>query len=123
MTSLQQLLKNARTRPLFVKLEDRPLKYMFGTRNYGEIIGTINKADGDPWDVIVPGYTQKLPRNAELLITRIQGIIYLQNGNHKLIVDVRTNIKKNNKLQLKEIINYRNRYEDIVKLRGTIIYF
>ena len=31
-------------------------KNVFGLKHYGEIPKTINKADGDPWDVAVPGY-------------------------------------------------------------------
>ena len=32
-------------RRMKVVFEDRPLKYCFGVKNYGEVIGTLNTAD------------------------------------------------------------------------------
>lgn len=34
-----------------VRFEHRDRRYMFGTRNYGDVPTLINEADGDPWDV------------------------------------------------------------------------
>ena len=107
---------------LYTKLEHRPKKYMFGTKNYGEIPGFINKSDGDPWDVIVPGYNT-LPVNKKLKIKNVEGVIFLPNGNHKIIINVHTNEKRKCKNIKKEIMNYTNNYAKIVKLKGLINYF
>lgn len=106
-----------------VKLENRPKKYMFGTNNYGELVGFINKSDGDRWDVIVPGY-KSLSINKLYKFKNLEGVILLPNGNHKLIIDIYTIYKRNSiKKQLKEIENYRDKYEKIVKIKGCIIMF
>ena len=34
---------------------------MGGVKNYGEVIGFRNRADGDRWDVFVPGLPDELP--------------------------------------------------------------
>lgn len=108
---------------LYCKLEYRPIKYMFGTNNYGEILHTINPADGDPWDIIVPGY-EKLEIDKEYIIKKLEGVIEMPNGNHKLIVDIFTNnIRFNNKHILNEIYTYRRLYNRICKKRGTVIIF
>lgn len=60
----------------------------FPFRNYGDIPGTLNPADGDPWDVFAPGYHTTLPCDRLYTIHKIIGVYYLENGNHKLAVKV-----------------------------------
>lgn len=67
-------------------MEKRPKKYKFGTKNYGEIPGWINKADGDPWDVFVPGYGYDLKINKNYKIKSVIGVFELKDGNHKIAV-------------------------------------
>ena len=94
-------------------IENRPKKYMFGAKNYGELPGTINKADGDPWDVIVPGY-DKLERNKLLRIKKIEGIIFLSNGNHKLIYDIYHD-QKRSKHWKNQIKTYATKYKKFMQ--------
>ena len=104
-------------------LEERPLKYMFGSKNYGEVIDTLNSADGDAWDVIVPGYT-KLEVNKIFKIKKLEGIIEMPNGNHKLIIDVHTDVERHNQIQIKdEVYTYRRLYNRVCRKRGRIILF
>ena len=104
-------------------LEERPYKYMFGTNNYGEICDTINSADGDPWDVIIPGY-QKLDINIQLKIKKLEGLIEMPNGNHKLIIDIFTEIPRLPPKQIKnEIYSYRRLYNKVCRKRGTVLFF
>ena len=111
------------TSELFCKLESRPSKYMFGTKNYGEILNTINHADGDAWDIIVPGY-ETLEINKQFKIKKLEGIIEMPNGNHKLIVDIFTdNIRFKKKQILDEIFTYRRLYNRICKKRGKVIIY
>ena len=106
---------------MFINLQKRPLKYMFGTNNYGEISGTLNKADGDPWDVIVPGYPTL---NIDVMhkIKSIEGILLLKNGNHKLIIDIYTDKIRN---PFKDIRNesfcYRMLYNRVCHKYGHVI--
>lgn len=111
------------TSNVYCKLEERPKKYMFGTNNYGEIINTINPADGDAWDIIVPGY-EKLNINRTYKIKTFEGVIEMPNGNHKLIVDIFTNnIRFNKKHIINEIYTYRRLYNRICKKRGNVILY
>lgn len=57
-----------------------------GVRNYGEIIGFRNRADGDRWDVFVPGVREQLPVGEQLPLRRIYGVVLVKGGNHKLVV-------------------------------------
>jgi hypothetical protein len=66
--------------------ENRPKKYKFGTRNYGEIIGLRNAADGDRWDIFAPGYLEVLPVGVPYQIKDILGVYNLENGNDKIAV-------------------------------------
>jgi len=105
------------------RLEKRPKKYMFGTNNYGEVVDTINPADGDPWDIIVPGYSP-LDTDMEYTIRSLEGVIIMPNGNHKLIVDVITdNIRSSFNNCESEVYKYRRLYNRICKKRGDVILY
>ena len=60
----------------------------FPYKNYGEIPRTCNPADGDAWDVFVPGYHRRLPTGRPLKIKKFLGLYVLENGNHKIAVRV-----------------------------------
>lgn len=107
----------------FAVLEERPEKYMFGCNNYGEITNTLNKADNDPYDIIVPGY-DKLPINEKLKLKRIEGIILMPHGNHKIIVDIHTDLKRKSIKDIKdEIYLYRKLYNRLCKKYGQVYLF
>ena len=102
-------------------LEFRPKKYMFGTLNYGEIIGLINNSDGDRWDIFIPGYKQKLEIGREFKIKNIIGFLYLNNGNHKIAIRVdRPGFKKED-CDL-EILNYTQTYLFKNQKKGMFVY-
>tara|TARA_B100002051_G_C16640899_1_gene588568 strand:+ start:91 stop:531 length:441 start_codon:yes stop_codon:yes gene_type:complete len=88
---LRNVVESDKYRAVF---EYRPPKYMFGIKNYGEIrnVGKkqymINQADNDPWDVFAPGYHYKLQLRKRYKIKDIIGLLFLENGNHKLGVRV-----------------------------------
>ena len=87
--SLDHVLMNATgNKRHMVILEHRPKKYLFGTLNYGEITGWYNSADGDCWDVFVPGMKRRLPLKTPMKVKEILGVLFLENGNHKLAVQV-----------------------------------
>ena len=69
--------------------ESRPRRYMFGCRNYGDIPGLVNAADGDPWDVFAPGYEWRaLAVGRPYRIRSVMGVYLLANGNHKIAIRV-----------------------------------
>jgi hypothetical protein len=64
---------------------------------YGEVVGFRNRADGDRWDVLLPGVVvdPKSPAglpgvgpNEPLRIARVIGVVLIKGGNHKLAVEV-----------------------------------
>tara|TARA_B100001094_G_scaffold297531_1_gene320697 strand:+ start:127 stop:534 length:408 start_codon:yes stop_codon:yes gene_type:complete len=107
--------------PIYCHMDKRPVKYMFGANNYGEVFGFINPADGDRWDVLVPGYP-RLSFKKRFKIKKVEGIILYKNGNHKIVVDVETPLQRNPNFW-PEVKAYRNNYEKIVKLRGQVVPF
>lgn len=121
-TSLINKLTKRRTKPIYVVLEKRNEQKKWGTANYGEIPELINRADGDPWDVVVPGYP-KLPVNEPFKFKKLLGVYYLPNGNHKLIVDVFCGKKQNRSIISKEMNKYQKTYENHNNIRGNLMYF
>ena len=106
-----------------IKLEKRPAKYMFGTNNYGEILDTLNPNDGDPWDVIVPGYPS-LQTDTVYHISTFEGVIIMPNGNHKLIVNIQSNFERASFYNIRnEIYTYRRLYNKLCKKYGHIVFF
>lgn len=85
--SLAQVLRELRNGRKVV-LEKRPARFMFGTRNYGDVPGLDNRADGDPWDVFAPGYDRALPTGRRYRCLGVLGVYKLHNGNHKIAVRI-----------------------------------
>ena len=56
--------------------------------NYGEILGRVNRADGDRWDIFAPGIPYKLRVDQYYVIEDILGVVFLPNGNHKVVVQL-----------------------------------
>ena len=104
---------------LKVVMEDRKHKFI---NNYGELPQYINGADGDPWDVIVPGYVT-LEYGKPYRFKKLMGVYALPNGNHKLIVDVYTDhVRDTSKIQ-KQVKKFQKRYEKHNKISGSVLYF
>lgn len=118
--SFKQILDVIRKKDIYCIIENRPEKYLFGTKNYGEIIGYRNRADGDRWDIIAAGYNKYLDRYKQYKIKGILGIFVLENGNHKIIVkldipgydEVYKNIELN---------KYAKKYINYTKVKGFLI--
>jgi inorganic pyrophosphatase len=123
LESIEDVKQFLNNNNIVCKLERRPLKYMFGVNNYGEIPNTINPSDGDPWDIIIPGYPALDTRNS-YLITKLEGAILMPNGNHKLIVNVSTHeYRKSNKHCRNEVFIYRGLYKKICKKYGHVVFY
>jgi len=58
-----------------------------GLKNYGEIVGFRNRADGDRWDVLVAG-NPALPVGSRHRLSAVLGVVLIKGGNHKLVVSV-----------------------------------
>lgn len=57
-----------------------------GLKNYGEIVGFRNRADGDRWDIFAPGLDVQLPADSRHRLTAVFGVLLIKGGNHKLAV-------------------------------------
>lgn len=108
-------------KPLYVKIEDRiKLGYKeYGMFNHGEVMFwtkknnydfLINYSDSDPWDVVIPGYDFRLPANKIYAITKLIGIVQLNDGNSKLIVGINKE-GFNEDLAHKQIADYFSEYK------------
>lgn len=118
--SLGYAIRNAKT----LLIENRPKKFKFGCNNYGEFSGSRmrNRADGDNWDIVCPGY--KPLASDTYKVKCIEGVILLKNGNHKIVVDVICDQKRKNKgEQLKEIKKYMKLYTNYTKVPTSYLKF
>lgn len=118
--NLLKILKDP-TKKIFVILQ------RFGRgkwiNNYGEIPKYINAADGDPWDILVPGYPM-METTRSFRLKELLGVYQLPNGNHKLIIDIYDTMLSQDKSRIRtDIIDYKRKYEARTGLRGKIIYF
>jgi hypothetical protein len=103
--------------------ENRPTKYKFGAKNYGEIPHFLNKADGDPWDVFAPGHIKPFTYNKQYVIDKIIGVYFLENGNHKIAVRIKDFPIKSHKYENDIIKKYTKKYSDYTKIKGIYIPF
>jgi len=70
-----------------VAIQDRTeASYGTSLKNYGEIVGFRNRADGDRWDIVVPGLGDQLPAGSRHRLSAVLGVIMIKGGNHKLVV-------------------------------------
>ena len=99
-------------------LQKRPKKFI---NNYGELPNYINNADGDPWDVIVPGYPS-LDIEKPLRFKKLLGVYTLPDNNHKLIIDVHTSVKKHKTID-NDVFVFKRKYEKHNKISGSVIFF
>lgn len=97
--------------------ERRPPKYMFGTQNYGDIPGTLNCADGDPFDVFAPGTATKLKIGEPYRIVRVYGVYMLEDGNHKVCVGVK-HAPIDVQRARAEVRRYCTRYTAFTRVKG-----
>lgn len=118
-SKLYRMLSSPRGRNIYVRVEKTKRKFI---NNYGEIPLYINEADGDPWDVIIPGYP-KLQYQQPYEFKELLGVYLLPNQNHKLIIDIHTDIQKNFSSVQRDVSLFKKRYEQHTKLKGTVIYF
>lgn len=86
VNNVEQLVKYLRKGVTICHFEHRSPKYMFGTKNYGDIPAYRNPADGDAWDVFAPGYLHNLPFSTPFVVGSVIGYLRLSNGNHKIAV-------------------------------------
>lgn len=120
--NLEYVLHKINNRNVYCIIENRPKKFMFGGLNYGEIPNFINKADGDPWDILAPGYSKLLPKYKPLKITEIIGVFKLENDNDKIIVKV--DIPGfDEKLMYSELVRYMKNYIVFTKVKGKFYKF
>ena len=87
--SLEAMLNIADGGLCQVVVEDRGAAWRAaGCRNYGEVLGFRNRADGDRWDVFMPGLASELPGGTSARISRVLGVLMVKGGNHKLAVEL-----------------------------------
>ncbi len=87
--TLSLILDQAKKRSINpVRFHRRPSRYKFGVENYGEFFGWKNCADNCLWDAFAPGYTRRLQYGRKYKVKRITGIVFIENGNHKIAVEL-----------------------------------
>jgi len=123
MTSFQKMMKRIFRDPVKIIIEHRIKngQHTYGIINQYEIEGYINPADGDFWDVVVPGYSHKI-RTVEFYTNDVIGIFILESGNHKIFM--RVNYPGyNHQKSRRDISKYCQEYTRINNLKGKMVYF
>ena len=88
---IENLVKIINKKGVLIEIEDRGNWKDYGIFNHAEIINYINKADNDPWDVVIPGYSRRIKHGNKYTTKDIIGILYLSNGNHKIFIRINEN--------------------------------
>ena len=95
--SLEAMLNIADRGNAYITIQRRP---WLGVKNYGEVIGFRNRADGDRWDIFVPGLSQELPEGEPLKVRKVIGVVLIKGGNHKLAVELDPPYQAGTKVQV-----------------------
>lgn len=101
-----------------VVMQTRPPRFKFGTKNYGEVPGMYNSADGDPWDVFAPGYNFPLHTDRPYRCKRVIGVYKLQNGNHKIAIQLYVP-GFDRRRAIREISRFCTAYSKFTRVQGT----
>jgi hypothetical protein len=126
---IEKLLKIMKKGGVKIVIEDRGGWYEYGVINNGEIIEYINRADNDPWDVVIPGYSIRIKPDNEYIssFNDIIGIFYLSSGNHKIFMRIEEtryggyDIKKSKRDVNRYCKNYIDRWGEEKKISGRLV--
>jgi hypothetical protein len=123
MTSFQKMMKRIFQGPVKIIIEHRikNRQQTYGIINHYEIEGYTNPADGDFWDVVIPGYSHKIRTN-EFYTNNIIGVFILESGNHKIFMKINYpgyNPQKSHR----DILKYCEEYIRINNIKGKMVYF
>lgn len=123
MASFHKMMKRIFRNPVKIIIEHRIKnnQQTYGIINQYEIEGYINPADGDFWDVVIPGYSHKI-RTAEFYTNDIIGIFILESGNHKIFMKINYP-GYNSQKSRRDIIKYCKEYTQINNIRGKLVCF
>lgn len=57
--------------------------------NHAELVNIINPADGDPWDLVIPGYGYSLCLHKTFNVQEVKKVLFVEGGNHKIFIRVK----------------------------------
>lgn len=85
-----KFIKKILSKSTLIQTEDRDKynRYKYGIENHAEFLGMMNPYDKCLWDAIIPGYKIILPKNKVFKTTEIIGMLWLEDGNHKVAVKI-----------------------------------
>lgn len=123
MTSFQKMIKRIFRDPVKIIIEHRVKnrQHTYGIINQYEIEGYTNPADGDFWDVVIPGYSHKI-RTTEFYTNDVIGIFILESGNHKIFMKINYP-GYNSQKSRRDISKYCKEYTRINNINGKMVYF
>ena len=123
MTSFQKMMKRIFQGPVKIIIEHRikNRQQTYGIINHYEIEGYTNPADGDFWDVVIPGYSHKI-RTTEFYTNDVIGIFILESGNHKIFMKINYP-GYNSQKSHRDILKYCEEYIRINNIKGKMVYF
>lgn len=118
--NLKKLINIILTDGVTLKIESRK---KIKAHNYGfpkshaEILEYYNQSDGDLWDAVILGYNKFKPKfNTEIKTNILLGIIFVENGNHKLLFKIPNQDGFDVNTYYKDINIFMNKYSKKNKL-------
>ena len=85
---IHNLIKLIKKNGVEIEVEDRGNWKDYGIFNHAEVLKYINEADGDLWDIVIPGYKRRLKPGNKYVTKKIIGILFLSSGNHKIFMKI-----------------------------------
>jgi len=122
-TSLMDIFGEIILKKLTLEIENRKSlnDYGFPTNN-ATILGYINPADNDLWDALLFGYKHKFKYDEKYKTNQLIGIIWISDGNHKLLFKIPGMQGFSKARYKKEINKYITKYKTLNKLNAEYIH-
>ncbi len=113
MINLSNLVNKIKRKGVTIKIENRLNwnDYRFPYQ-HAEILKNKNPADKDNWDALIFGYNINLPPETKFVSNKIEGIILVEDGNHKVLFKKPYFRGFNQRLYNKEVKEFMKNYEE-----------
>jgi hypothetical protein len=90
--------------------------------NHAELVNIINPTDGDPWDLVIPGYECSLCIYKNFKIKEVMKILFVEGGNHKIFVRVNVPGYQED-LAEQQMKKFKREYERLNSLKTHWVFF
>ena len=116
---LYHILRHQLRNEIYVNIDKTHKKFI---TNCGELPQFGNKVASNPWSVIIPGYRPLTPYK-KYRVKELLGVYTTPSGNHRLIIDVHTGVRRDVSTIHRDVERFQKKYENHTNLQGSVLYF